>query len=345
MINFDKFVDWAKNRFDDDIVFRGDEVCLNSIFTEDYKHKMWCNPYGGKNNVPNGVYHCWKTNSKGSLVTLVMKVDGCDYSDALEKLGGADLELHLLEKKLEEFWEKKAQSPVVVPAEVGLKLPPYTFPIQDLSPSNFYRVKAELFLMKRGLKVENFQVCINDENPEQPAYRNRIIIPYYDRQNTLIYFNGRYLDDNDRVSKYRGPPKELGIGKEDVLYFPHWPATGSKVYLTEGEFDAKVLEMCGFHAAALGGKTIGEKQAAMLRGYIPVIALDSDKAGRQALLKIGEFLLGQGFKEVYYVSPPSPFKDWNDLMNKLDPEKVNIYINTKEKRFTEFEYSKLKLLY
>ena len=47
MIDFEKFLDWAESRFDN-IVVSGDEVKVDSIFCEDHKQKMWCNPYGGK---------------------------------------------------------------------------------------------------------------------------------------------------------------------------------------------------------------------------------------------------------------------------------------------------------
>ena len=76
-IDFDTFVNWAENRFDK-IQVKGKEVCLNSIFAEnDSKFHLWCNPYGGKHERTFGVFHCWKTDRKGSLVSLVMEVDKC----------------------------------------------------------------------------------------------------------------------------------------------------------------------------------------------------------------------------------------------------------------------------
>ena len=69
------FVQWAEKYFDK-VDVRGDEVRINSIFAEsDSKQHLWCNPAGGKNQRPYGVYHCWKTDRKGSLVSLVMEIE------------------------------------------------------------------------------------------------------------------------------------------------------------------------------------------------------------------------------------------------------------------------------
>jgi hypothetical protein len=52
-VDFETFVSWADSRFDG-IVVTGKEVKLNSIFTDDHKHHLWCCP-------DKGVYHCWKS--------------------------------------------------------------------------------------------------------------------------------------------------------------------------------------------------------------------------------------------------------------------------------------------
>jgi len=85
-IDFEKFCQWAIDRFgEDEIKIKNNEVRINSIFCEDYKRKLWCNPYGGKKGQedrPFGVYHCWKTGKCGNLVNLVMQVDECSFQEA-----------------------------------------------------------------------------------------------------------------------------------------------------------------------------------------------------------------------------------------------------------------------
>jgi hypothetical protein len=85
-VDYNKFFDWAQSRFGNPEI-RGNEICVNSIFTEDAKKKLWCNPSGGKNRIRHGVYHCWKTDRKGTLVSLVCEVDKISKNQALEVLG------------------------------------------------------------------------------------------------------------------------------------------------------------------------------------------------------------------------------------------------------------------
>ncbi len=63
-VDFDSFRQWAEDRFNGDILVKGNEIRINSIFTEDHKHHMWCNPYGGKHQREDGCYRCWKTGEK-----------------------------------------------------------------------------------------------------------------------------------------------------------------------------------------------------------------------------------------------------------------------------------------
>ena len=324
-IDFDKFVYWAEDRFGD-VVVKGNEVKINSIFTEDYKHHLWCNPYGGKINHKNGVFHCWKTDKSGSLVSLVMLVDACEYEEAMDTLGGVDTTLEELEKRIEEIFSE--EKPLVIePGEVGLKLPPCTYDLEKLDPANYHRVQAEVYLFQRALPISRLMVCIAGD------YRNRVVIPYYDREGNLIYYNCRFLSDETKL-RYLGPPKEVGIGKGDVIYVPEWPANGSKLYLCEGEFDGLSLFAANLPGGAFGGKELSDAQINyILDGeYRPVLCVDSDKYGRKALSKMGKALLEKGVSFIGYVRPPTSHKDWNSMLQKVGPKVIAQYIRNREKR-------------
>src|SRR3990167_8124291 len=104
-VNFNAFRQWAESRFSD-VIVKGKEIRINSIFEEDTGHHLWCNTEGGKKKRKNGVFHCFKTDRKGSLVTLVMEVDKCDYDEAITALKG-QTSVRALEKRLEEFFAKQ----------------------------------------------------------------------------------------------------------------------------------------------------------------------------------------------------------------------------------------------
>lgn len=339
-VDFDKFLAWAESRWDGDVVVKGEEIRLNSPFTEDYKHKMWCNCSGGKKKRNNGVFHCWKTEERGTLVSLVMFKDKCSYEEALEILGGSDTFLAEAELKLEEiFYNSNQESATVVEEKkMTLSLPPNSYKIKDLPESDFYRINAEMHLSERKIPTDGLLVCIGGKIGDID-YTNRIIIPYYDKYGDLIYFNARYLGNEKRVPKYMGPPKELGIGKSDILYFPAWPEQGSKIHLTEGELDAKVLKMSGMWSGAFGGKEISDKHAQILRDLESkvVLCLDNDKAGKDSLPEIGLSCIKSGLS-VEYVFPSKGYKDWNEMFLKLNAKIINAYIKKSTEPFDIFEW-------
>jgi hypothetical protein len=338
MISFEKFLNWAESRFGD-VKVRNKEIKINSIFCEDYKHHLYCNPSGGKNNLPYGAYRCWKTDRTGSLVSLVMIVDKCSFEEALETLDSTDLNLYVLQEKIENLFSKNN---VIIEQNVKKKIdfPPFTYKISELNENDIWRTDAEIYLSSRKLPIDKFYICT------QGDYKNRIVIPYY-LNNELVYWNARLLQDKKNSPKYLGPDKSCGIGKSDVIYFPKPIYNKSKLYITEGELDAESISISGLDSAAIGGKSLEEKQIEFLRGYIPVLCFDTDNkkidAGGEALLKIALTLKSKGFSDIFFVRPPLKFKDWNKMLVETNPKIVNNYILLNEKPFDDTTELKLKL--
>lgn len=327
-IDYDRFLDWAESRFDH-VIVSGAEIKLNSVFCDDRKHHLWCNPSGGKRACETGVYHCWKSGQKGSLVGLVMLVDKCSYEDAIRTLdiapsGG----LAELESRVDEMFKSKESPAAPVEEKIGgLSLPQDCYPFEDLPSSNKVRSLAEAYLKSRGIPTDGLTVCTGGR------YKNRIVIPYLDRRGDLIYYNGRLLGDSESGLRYLGPPKELGIGKGDVLYSRNWPSKGDKVYITEGEFDSMSLDLCGFKSVALGGKSMTPQQIKMISGCVPVLSLDADEAGGEAMPRMATALARAGFDKIRYVRPSREYKDWNGLMVARGPAVVRLYVDTQERDY------------
>lgn len=326
-IDFDKFLDWAKSRFDD-VIIKGDEILLNSIFCDDKKHHLWCNPSGGKIKNENGVYHCWKSDSKGSLIGLVMLVDKCSYEQAFESLEASHGTIAELEKKVQKIFDEKYQQQEIKSFN-GLEIPFGCYSFDELPTSNLIRKAAEEYLLGRKIDTDGLFICTKGR------YKNRILIPYYDKLGNLIYYNGRYIGSSENNIRYLGPPKELGIGKGDVIFIKKWPPKNEKLYITEGEFDSLSLNKCGFYSAALGGKSITDKQIAMIQGYVPILCLDADESGANALQIIAKKLLSRGFKNIRYVRPCLEYKDWNGLLVAKGEKILRKYISTQEKFYNE----------
>lgn len=327
MINFENFVEWAENRLGD-IIIKGHEIRANSIFHptgSDTKHRLWMNPSGEikKGDRADGVYHCFDTNRKGTLIGLVMHVDKCSYSEALDRVGSRG-NLANLEKQVEEFFKYKTYS-FEETKSVKLTLPEFTVDLTfDCIDLNM--IKAAEFLEKRKIPLKGMLYCVAGN------YANRIVIPYYDKDKNLIYYNTRAM--NNWSSKYLGPPKEIGVGKEDVIFINEWK-NEDKIYLTEGEFDAISLNLSGFYSGALGGKNISTKQIEYIKNNKICLALDNDIAGKKALLTIWNKLKDHGITEISYVNPPNRVKDWNEFLINSDEEVLKAYIEQKEKAFND----------
>ena len=325
-IDFDTFFSWAENRFGN-VVVRGNEILVNSIFADsDTKHHLWCNPDGGKNKVRSGVYHCWKTERKGTLIGLVMEVDKCSKKDALETLGikfsgGRPVDTITLDVE-----DETATFDDVIGKDFlkTIELPPFCYPFLK-APQNWYE-SAKSYLDKRKIKGDKFYICTSGK------FGGRIIIPYYSFDGRLIYFNGRTIVDNPL--RYRGPDKSIGVGKEDVLFFTSYPESGEKIYVCEGEFDAISLQMCGFNSVACGGKNLSDKQAVQLAKYRICLALDLDEAGQSAIskmqTKLNSFCSISPSNRLTLVKPPSACKDWNEFLCNHDTKIIIAFIEKTE---------------
>lgn len=338
-IVFEKFLEWAENHFDD-IQISGNEIKMPSPFKQgDLGHKLWCNPSGGKINAPYGVYRCWSSpesnpDARGSLPKLIMLIDGVSFQEALCTLGVIDDEYVTDEQllELESIFDPKIELKQEIEESLKLNLPTSTFLITDLPNGNYFRCKAEKYLNKRKISIQGLYVCTGAK------YRGRIVLPYYDKEGNLIYYNCRAMEGE--IPKYLGPPKEeVKIGKSNVIFIPKYPPKNEKIYITEGEIDALSILQCGLYAGALGGKNLSEYQFNVLKNYIPVLAFDNDEGksenyGEMATMIIGESLLKKGL-EVFYTRPPDGFKDWNELLEKYNFEIVKGCIEKSEKPFTE----------
>jgi hypothetical protein len=337
-IDFDLFHDWCVDRFGETNIklkhtAHGDEITTHSFFAldllgkDDRKYHLWMNTEGGKKRLDGGAYRCWLTDSMGSLISLVSKVDGVTYEEAEETITGTT-SLRSLEKKVDEFFGHKSEvddmQPVIIEAE-EIVLPDYCFKIDNMSASNRWRVRARRYLDERKIPTDGLYVCTGGD------FENRIIVPYYDREGKLVFFNGRTMSTSKKALRYM---KLIEGDQESVLYMTSWPAPGSKIYIMEGEFDAIALKLCNLIGCAVGGKYLSDTQIELIRGYKPVLVFDADESGLEALVNVGNTLLERGFHGLRYVRPPKAYKDWNKLLVKRNTQTVKAYIDRFEKPFT-----------
>ena len=338
-VDFDTFLEWANDQFGEHNVrvkntAHGTEITTHSLWSEskigkeDRKYKLWMSPSGGKKGIDHGVYRCWLTDEMGSLVSLVSDLDGIPFEEAEELLTGTT-SLRSLEQKVHRFFGCKEETPIILEEEEEveeLPFPDFTFKIDTMSPNNIWRAKSRQYLAARKIPTAGIYVCTTEKE-----YGNRIMIPWYDREGNRYFWNGRSMDKKNKLRYVK--PKEGD--QENVLYMTTWPEPGTRVYIMEGELDAISLSLADLVGCACGGKYLSDAQIDLLRGYKPVLAFDSDEAGRKAMAQVGDALLEAGFPSIYYVRPPTVYKDWNKLLVERNIYTLRSYVERFEKRFTD----------
>ena len=128
-------------------------------------------------------------------------------------------------------------------------------------------------------------------------FRGRIMFPIRDIRGRAIAFGGRAMDPNARA-KYLNSPETLLFDKGRTLY-NHAPAReaagkAQSLIVAEGYMDVIALAQAGFdHAVAPLGTAITEDQLLLMWRLTPepIIALDGDKAGLRAAMRLIDIAL------------------------------------------------------
>ena len=121
----------------------------------------------------------------------------------------------------------------------------------------------------------------------------RLIIPYNNQEGELRGLAERAL--HDQSPKYKFSP---GMKKSEMLFGLDRVYDDERLALVEGFFDCISVNQAGIPAVALGGTDLSDEQIELLKGREVIVAMDGDKAGRQAALRIIERLQIAGISAV-----------------------------------------------
>ena len=259
-------------------------MVVPSIFLkDDYKRHMSI-------NVENGLWRCFKTGETGNFIKLYVLLERCSYQEAKVKFA------------LEQFEEGKAFR---VPRQnTHIDLRSFDTDIEDAKV--FEIVKNHPFAEKRMLGDFDFMLA------KSGPYKGRLIIPFFSRRSKLFYFQARAL--GDEMPKYLNCKN---LRSSQVLY-PFDYTSCEPLYITEGVFDCLSLQAVGLNATTTLSCFTSREQAMQLKDYQGplVCAFDSDKAGDEGRLKFQDQMHYICKDEIYTISPPKPYKDWNEILVK-----------------------------
>lgn len=267
-------------------------------------------------NDAKGFYHCFGCGAHGDIVGFEMNANGLPFMDALEKLAhkaGLPMPKFSKENSLENqkkqslfeimelatsFYEKMLRLPE---GQKGLEYFYHRGLTDDLiqkfrlgyAPSN-NALKAHLKSKGVG-ETEMFElgliVAPQDINgTSHDFFKNRVMIPIFDRQNHVIAFGGRIMGDGQ--PKYLNSPETNLFNKRKMLYNYNFARDAGyekkRLIVCEGYMDVIALDKFGFpYAVAPMGTALTEDQIIKAWQVVPepVLCFDGDAAGIKAAVR------------------------------------------------------------
>ena len=247
-------------------------------------------------------WHCWTCDTRGSSIYSLFK------------------KIKVSKEKIDKLKSlvKSSKTYVSQTNTDDVKLPEEFKPLSgNISTSDIMARHALAFLKKRNITEDDI-LKYNIGYCESGKYRNRIIIPTYDKDGNLNFFTARSFDDSSL--KYLNPPLS-----RDIIANEHLINWNLPIILCEGLFDALSIKR---NVIPLLGKNIQNNlMKKLVTSKVDKIYIALDKDAIKQALRFCEVLLAEG-KEVYLV----------DLQEK-DPNEMGF------KNFTKLIQSTFPLTY
>lgn len=271
-----------------------------------------------------GTWRCFgQCNEGGDIFKFVMKREGLDFKEALQKLAArAGVEIKEYERETPQ--QKEAYENLRKLLEDAIiYYRSHLFANNDIL--NYLREKRGLndstietfglgyapagydnllkHFTQRGYSEQDLidSGMLSERQPESPVsnlqsrsfdrFRNRIMIPIRDEQGRMAGFGARIVDPND-VPKFLNSPETPIFSKGRVLYGldrARKPIrTADQAVIVEGYLDVIALHQAGYeNVVSPMGTALTEDQMRLLKKFTRriVLALDPDAAGQKAVLR------------------------------------------------------------
>lgn len=264
----------------------------------------------------SGTWRCFgQCNEGGDIFKFVMKREGIDFREALQKLAArAGVEVkeyrretpqqreaydhlrklledaaifyrnHLLNNKeiLAYLLDKRGLTDASIETfGLGYAPPGYDNALKHFTQRGY----LEQDLMDAGILNER------DDGSRYDKFRNRIMIPIRDEQGRMAGFGARIVDPDD-VPKFLNSPETAVFTKGHLLYGldrARKPIRAAdQAVIVEGYLDVIALHQAGYeNVVSPMGTALTEDQLRLLKRYTRrlVLALDPDVAGQKAVLR------------------------------------------------------------
>ncbi|MEQ8601831.1 MAG: DNA primase [Marivibrio sp.] len=276
-----------------------------------------------------GFFHCFSTGEHGDHFSWLMKTEGLQFPEAVERLAEeAGLEVPKASPQERERAEKRKSLYEVMGFAVAW------YERQLRAPAGR---EALAYLRGRGLSEETIarfslgyapgdKATLKEDaekagipldalievglyrkgdagRPAYPLFRERVMFPIADARGRWIAFGGRFMGDAKAkgIGKYINSPDTALFDKSRTLFNLGEAREAARqektdLLVAEGYMDVIALAQAGFDAAVAPlGTAVTEEQIALLwrAADEPVMCLDGDEAGGRAALRAAERAMPQ----------------------------------------------------
>jgi DNA primase len=270
-----------------------------------------------------GFYYCFGCQAKGDAISFVQETENVGFMEAVQILAGeAGLAMPARDPQAQKKADRRSQLAEVMEAAVqffamslktaaGQAARDYldrrsmslaTRGRFDIGYAPDGRQATFRYLCDKGIAPDliidaGLAAKPDDGGAPYDRFRGRIIFPIRDARGRCIALGGRSMDANARAKYLNSPETEL-FDKGRSLY-NHGPAREAagkdqQLIVAEGYMDVIALAEAGFGAtvAPLGTAITEDQLRLMWRIHPePVIALDGDKAGLRAAMRVIDLAL------------------------------------------------------
>jgi DNA primase len=271
-------------------------------------------------NEEKGFYYCFGCNASGDIFSFLANTENMEFEDAVKYLA------QISGLKMPERNSNPAYSDHLSLMKQALLLAKNWFKDQ-LNKSHGYNIlqylntrkvnqdsiiKFEIgFAPNSQLGLYNYLVSCNvkpdimlaaglvikkDNGGYIDKFRDRIIFPIFNDKGEVIAFGGRSM--GDKMPKYLNSPETQLFKKSEVLYGYHLAKKHvlkqNQIIVVEGYMDTIILAQYGFEAVVASLGTAFSAHHLLKLWKIckdPVICLDGDLAGANAMNKIAQLAI------------------------------------------------------
>jgi len=297
------------------------------------------------------LYHCFGCGVGGDVIRFVEEKEGLSFADAVESLAdryGVELEREQEDPRAEEQRRKRARLSELLERTAGF----YAAFLREAPQA----VRARDYLAERGLgdevlaefgvgcapgtwdtvlvrgqkagysvaEIEAAGLILKSQKGRghYDRFRSRIVFPIRDARGRVQGFGARALL-RDQKPKYVNSPESDLYRKRRTLYGIERARPGiakaGRALVVEGYTDVLACHQAGIRdAVAVMGTAITPEQVKLLSAYAEeaVLALDADRAGREAMLRTQQVASGKRLR--LRVARMEPGQDPADVLAGRD---------------------------